>query len=92
MAGEGLKYFTVVSWWDGLLLHAARVMPPKGTALRGVVLLVHGMSEHKERYAKTMRYLAAHGYACVIYDHRGTGIAWHREGIWDIWARRATRL
>lgn len=73
MAGEGLKYFTVVSWWDGLLLHAARVMPPKGTALRGVVLLVHGMSEHKERYAKTMRYLAAHGYACVIYDHRGHG-------------------
>ena len=31
------------------------------------------MCEHKERYIPFMEYLSAHGYVCVIHDHRGHG-------------------
>lgn len=41
--------------------------------IRGVVQMVHGMAEHKERYIDIMRYLAEKGYVCVMHDHRGHG-------------------
>lgn len=40
---------------------------------RGVVQLVHGMSEYKERYLDFMRYLAIKGFDSVMTDHRGHG-------------------
>ena len=40
---------------------------------RGVVQLVHGMCEYKERYLHFMKYLARLGYVAVIHDHRGHG-------------------
>lgn len=40
---------------------------------KGLVQIVHGMCEHKERYIPFMEYLAANGYVCVIHDHRGHG-------------------
>lgn len=45
---------------------------PRGQ-IRGVVQMVHGMCEHKERYLPLMEYLSRRGYACVIHDHRGHG-------------------
>lgn len=51
---------------------ALLVSEPKGKPL-GIVELVHGMCEHKERYVPFMEYLSAHGYVCVIHDHRGHG-------------------
>lgn len=66
------KSARLVSTTDGLeigvLYLAPDSMEPKGT-----VQLVHGMCEHKERYKPFMEYLAAHGYICVIHDHRGHG-------------------
>ena len=56
---------------DGLELELA-IVEPKGEPL-GIVQLVHGMSEHKERYYDFMNYLAEHGYICAIHDHRGHG-------------------
>ena len=56
---------------DGLDL-AMLVCVPSGTP-RGVVQLVHGMCEHKERYIPFMEWLTEHGYVCVIHDHRGHG-------------------
>ena len=45
---------------------------PEGTP-KGVVQLVHGMCEHKERYIPFIEWLTERGYACVIHDHRGHG-------------------
>lgn len=40
---------------------------------KAIVQIVHGMSEHKERYLDLIRILNDAGYACVIHDHRGHG-------------------
>ena len=40
---------------------------------RGVVQLVHGISEHMGRYAPFARFLAEHGFAVVGHDHLGHG-------------------
>lgn len=48
------------------------VVAPEGNPI-GVVQLLHGMSEYKERYYDFMKFLASHGYLCVIHDHRGHG-------------------
>lgn len=57
---------------DGLEISVLAVLPEK-EPYEGVVQLVHGMSEHKERYLPFMEYLAEHGYVSVIHDHRGHG-------------------
>ena len=64
------KTFSVVSSSDGLILDGLAIIPDK---VNGVVQIAHGMSEHKERYIEFMEYLAEHGYASVIHDHRGHG-------------------
>ena len=45
---------------------------PEGEPV-GVVQIVHGMCEHKERYVEFMEYLNEEGYIAVIHDHRGHG-------------------
>lgn len=40
---------------------------------RAVLVIVHGMAEHKERYYPFMEFLAKNGVASVIEDHRGHG-------------------
>lgn len=56
---------------SGDLLLAAAVTAPEHP--RAVVVLVHGMAEHKERYFPFMNYLSGLGFACVISDLRGHG-------------------
>ncbi len=56
---------------DGLSLHL-RVWPA-GDPRRGVVVLVHGLGEHVERYDHVARRLNGLGFAVVGYDHRGHG-------------------
>lgn len=58
---------------DGLEISALCIMPEEKTEYRAVIQLVHGMSEHKERYIPFMEYLAEKGYITVIHDHRGHG-------------------
>ncbi len=43
-------------------------MPP-----RGIIQIVHGNSEHKERYLPFIRFMTSAGYCCIIHDHRGHG-------------------
>lgn len=50
------------------------VSTPAGSPL-GIIQLVHGMSEHKQRYFSFMEWMNANGYVCVIHDHRGHGSA-----------------
>lgn len=64
------SYF--ISEADGLEISVMAVMPNE-KPYRAIVQLVHGMSEHKERYLPFMEYLAGKGYVTVIHDHRGHG-------------------
>ena len=57
---------------DGLSISTAAMIPDQ-KPYRAIVQLVHGMSEHKERYFPFMEYLAGLGYLVVIHDHRGHG-------------------
>lgn len=65
------KDFTFVSETDGLEISALKLIPEGD--IQGVVQLVHGMCEYKERYLDFMEFLCSQGYACVIHDHRGHG-------------------
>ena len=53
-----------------LQLQAVVIAPEQPKA---VVVFVHGMAEHKERYYPFMTSLSEQGFACVIYDQRGHG-------------------
>ena len=66
-----LETVSLVSARDGLSLPMLLCLPD-GEA-RAVVQFSHGMCENKERYAPFMNFLAAHGFACAISDHRGHG-------------------
>lgn len=67
-----MEYHQIEASSDNLKLSVMTIEPADGI-VRAVLQLVHGMCEHKERYAPFMEYMAEHGYACVIHDHRGHG-------------------
>ena len=56
---------------DSLALHL-RVWPA-GNPRRGLVVLVHGLGEHIDRYDHVARRLNGIGFDVVGYDHRGHG-------------------
>ena len=62
----------LVSTNDGLEISVLYLCPVSGVP-KGIVQLVHGMCEHKERYVPFMEYLASNAFASVIHDHRGHG-------------------
>ncbi len=64
------NYFTVSSASDHTPLSVMEMIPDQ---VDGVMQLVHGMAEHKERYLPFMYYLARHNIATIIHDHRGHG-------------------
>ena len=66
-----IENLVVPSEHDGLGLAVLTVLPDGEP--RALIQFSHGMAEHKERYQPVMEFLAAHGYACVINDHRGHG-------------------
>jgi len=69
-----LESFSLDASADGLELAGLLSIPDKrDNAPRGIVQLVHGMCEHKERYIPLMEFLTSHGLVCVIHDHRGHG-------------------
>ncbi len=47
-----------------------KIVPPK---VLGVVHIMHGMGEHKERYLDFAQFLAANSYAVYVHDHRKHG-------------------
>lgn len=65
--------FSFKSKADGLNISVLRIEPENAQNIKGIVQLVHGMCEHKERYIDFMHFLAERGYLCVIHDHRGHG-------------------
>lgn len=65
------KEFKFFSESDKLEIDCMAVAPVG--KIKGVLQLVHGMCEHKERYYDFMKYIAEKGYLCVIHDNRGHG-------------------
>ena len=65
------KTVYLTSKQDGLKLHVLLIEPEQEP--KGIVQIVHGMAEHKERYEPFMEMLCKNGYISVIHDHRGHG-------------------
>ena len=65
--------YTHISGTDGLPLSVLRIESNEVSPIKGIVQIVHGMCEHKERYVEFMKFLASNGFVTVIHDHRGHG-------------------
>lgn len=61
---------TIKSNYDNLDLGVSIRIPEQPT---GILQLVHGMAEHRERYHDFMDYCAEQGLVIIIHDHRGHG-------------------
>ena len=68
---EGFSEAVIPASADGLDIKVVTAVPESGT--KGIIQILHGMCEHKERYYDFMEFLRSHGYICVIHDHRGHG-------------------
>ena len=71
MLNADLKEFELTSGFDELVLSAAIAVPSGAPC--GIVQIIHGLNEHKERYYPFMDYLAEEGFITVIHDNRGHG-------------------
>ena len=71
MLNAATRQFEFTSEFDGLSV-SAFIARPEGK-INGIVQIVHGMNEHKERYFDFMDYLASEGFITVIHDNRGHG-------------------
>lgn len=65
------RYEKIHSDADGLELEMMSLMP--NGEIKGIIQMVHGMAENKERYQPFMHEAVQHGYVCVMHDHRGHG-------------------
>ena len=74
-----IENLTIPSRADGLPLAVCLATPESGEP-KALVQLAHGMAEHKGRYLPFMTYLAGHGYAVLINDHRGHGESMRNPG------------
>ena len=72
--------FTIPSAYDELPL-SCLVYEPDETP-KGIVQLVHGMCEHKERYEELMAFLCENGYVVACHDHRGHGDSVRSQEDW----------
>lgn len=59
--------------WDGKSNIHGMIWQPQDIQLRGIVQLIHGMSEHIERYDPFARFLAQNGFLVCGHDHIGHG-------------------
>lgn len=64
------KFEKIKSAKDNTSLEMMVIEP---TQINGIVQMVHGMAEHKERYQWIMQELAKQGYVVAMHDHRGHG-------------------
>jgi alpha-beta hydrolase superfamily lysophospholipase len=61
LAGKQHHYIKGMKW-----------LPQKGEP-KAIIMIVHGMAEHSERYAAFAHLLTLEGFAVYAYDHRGHG-------------------
>lgn len=78
--------FTIKSNHDGLELGASLRIPEHP---QGILQLVHGMAEHRERYHDFMDFCAEHGLITMIHDHRGHGASAKTENDFGYFGKNA---
>lgn len=61
-------------------LHAVRYTPDGDEDIRGVLQIVHGMSEYVERYEEFAEYLTSKGIVVTGEDHMGHGKSVGKDG------------
>lgn len=66
---------TTVNPYDHQTLHADYYHTPNS---KGLVVVFHGMAEHKARYDEFAKTLAEHDFCVLLCDHRG-----HGESLFD---------
>lgn len=64
------KKFSFKSKYDGVVIHGMCMIPEEPI---GIFQMVHGMSEHKERFYSFMEWMASKGYVTLMHDNRGHG-------------------
>lgn len=58
---------------DGTRLFVLDWLLPPDQAVRGGIVLMHGLGEHCGRYAHVAEFFNQHGWSVRAYDHRGHG-------------------
>ena len=66
-----INNITIKSCIDNIDLDVNYIIPE--AKIKGLVIIAHGMSEHKERYDYFLEILAQSSYLGIVYDHRGHG-------------------
>ena len=66
-----LRKISIVNAEDKNVLHGDLYYDSQST--KGLILLLHGMAEHRERYAYVIKKLNENGYAVLSTDERGHG-------------------
>lgn len=64
------KIFSFTSKYDQVIIRGVCFIPDKPI---GILQMVHGMCEHKERFIDFMEYMAELGYITLMHDNRGHG-------------------
>lgn len=64
---------------DGTRLFG-RAFFPHSDAVKGIVLILHGMGEHSARYSDFAAYLNQHDFLVCAYDQRGHGLTGETAG------------
>lgn len=65
-----IRKFSFESKYDGVTIYGICMVPDHPI---GIIQMVHGMCEHKERFLHMMCSLAEKGYVTVMHDCRGHG-------------------
>ena len=67
-----MKTYINIPGYDQKILKAKKWVPDE-TPPKAVILIIHGIGEHSERYNHFANFLTKNGLAVVAYDHRGHG-------------------
>ncbi len=86
---DGLQLF-YQSWYPKALANngessTATPVGSSGSAVRGVLAIVHGLGEHSGRYSNIVKALTAVGYAVFAYDNQGHGRSEGQRGHINKW-------
>jgi lysophospholipase len=75
--------FSYIYAHDGTELHTTYTPAHNQKDDSPTILWVHGWSEHSARYQELASYMARHGFASIMYDHRGHGKSGGPRGYID---------
>ncbi len=62
-------------------IHAVRYLPDSGE-IKGILQIVHGMSEYSERYEDIAEYMTSRGFIVTGDDHLGHGQSVPQGGLY----------